>query len=83
MARRSTVTRTYYARTAPDGTHTVLYMSEEGPSYLQDMVLHPDGWVPTLTLNDWRFGEANSVDIITRKEAKRLATEWGVRRFIK
>ena len=47
------------------------------------MVLHPDGWVPTLTLNDWRFGEANDVDLITRKEAKTLATEWGVGRFIK
>jgi len=83
MARRSTVTRTYYAKTAADGTPIVLYMSEEGPSYLQDMVLQPDGWVPTLTLNDWRFGEANSVDPITRKEAKALATGWDVGRFVK
>ena len=83
MARRSTVTRTYFAKTEDDGTPTALYRSEEGPSYLQDMVLQPDGWVPTLTLNDWRFGEANSVDPITRKEAKALATGWDVGRFVK
>jgi hypothetical protein len=83
MARRSHVTRTYYAKTAADGTHTVLYKSEEGPSYLRDMVLHPDGWVPTLTLTDWRFGEANDVDTITRKDAKATATEWGVGQFVK
>tara|TARA_Y100000034_G_scaffold120602_1_gene163706 strand:+ start:5132 stop:5383 length:252 start_codon:yes stop_codon:yes gene_type:complete len=83
MARRSTITRTYFAKTADDGTPIVLYRSVEGPSYLQDTVLNPDGWVPTLVLNNWRFGEANDVDIITRKEAKATATEWGVGRFIK
>ena len=49
----------------------------------KDKVLRDTGWVSTTTLADWRFGERNDIDKITREEAKWFAERLGVGQFIK
>ena len=58
-------------------------MIEQSHDSLKDMVLHESGWVATLTLTDWRIGERNDIDIITREEAKWAADRLGLDRFIR
>ena len=67
------IKRSYLAKKFNDGEIAALYMIEQGPETLRDMVLHASGWVPTLSLTDWRFGENNDIDQISQEEAKRFA----------
>jgi hypothetical protein len=76
------IERTYLAAKGRGGI-SVLYMMEEGPDSLRDLVLHESGWVRTSTLADWRFGERSDIDEITRETAKKTAEEWGVGQFIR
>ena len=76
------VERTYLA-TKDRGGISALYMIERGPDWLKDKVLRDTGWVSTTTLADWRFGERNDIDKITREEAKWFAERLGVGQFIK
>ncbi len=76
------VERTYLA-TRYAGKIGALYMIEQSHDSLKDMVLHESGWVATLTLTDWRIGERNDIDIITREEAKWAADRLGLDRFIR
>jgi hypothetical protein len=82
MARRKAIERLYLV-SERGGEPSILYMQERGPGYLNDRVLHEDGWVPTLTLWDWRIGDRSDIDIITRKEAKEIATGWGAGKYVK
>ena len=82
MARRSNIKRTYLA-SIENGEAVALYMMERGPGYLNDRALHEDGWVATLTLTDWRIGERNDIDIITRKAAKAFAADFGKGALVK
>ena len=66
------IERTYLAAKDRCGI-SALYMMEEGPDSLRDLVLRESGWVRTSTLTDWRFGERSDIDEITRKEAKQFA----------
>ena len=66
------IERTYLAVKGRGGI-SALYMMEEGPDSLRDLVLRESGWVRTSTLTDWRFGERSDIDEITRKEAKQFA----------
>ena len=76
------VKRTYLAK--KEGREIMaLYMMEQGPDSLRDLVLHESGWVRTSTLADWRFGERSDIDIITRETAQKTAEDWGVSQFIK
>ena len=76
------VERTYLAK--KEGREIMaLYMMEQGPDSLRDLVLHESGWVRTLTLTDWRIGERSDIDIITRETAQKTAEDWGVGQFIK
>ena len=76
------VERTYLAAKGRGGI-SVLYMMEEGPDSLRDLVLRESGWVRTSTLADWRFGERSDIDEITREEAKRFADNLGLGQFVK
>ena len=76
------VKRTYLAK--KEGHEIMaLYMMEQGPDSLRDLVLRESGWVRTSTLADWRFGERSDIDIITRETAEKIAEDWGVGQFIK
>ena len=74
--------RTYLA-TKGRGGISALYMMEEGPDSLRDLVLSESGWVRTSTLVDWRFGERSDIDQITREEARRFAESVGLGQFVK
>jgi len=74
--------RTYLAATGRGGI-SILYMMEEGPDSLRDLVLSESGWVRTSTLVDWRFGERSDIDQITREEARRFAESVGLGQFVK
>ena len=76
------VQRTYLAAKGRGGI-SVLYMVEEGPDSLRDLVLHESGWVRTSTLADWRFGERSDIDEITREEARWFAESVGLGQFVK
>jgi hypothetical protein len=76
------IERTYLAAKGRGGI-SVLYMMEEGPDSLRDLVLHESGWVRTSTLTDWRFGERSDIDEITREEARRFAESVGLGQFVK
>ena len=75
------VERTYLAAKGRGGI-SALYMMEEGPDSLRDLVLRESGWVRTLTLADWRFGERSDIDEITREEARRFAESVGLGKFV-
>ena len=75
------VERNYIAKKDPK--ISVLYMMEEGPDSLRDLVLREAGWVRTSTLADWRFGERSDIDEITREEARLFAERLGLGQFIK
>lgn len=76
------VERTYLAKQGRGGI-SVLYMMEEGPDSLKDLVLSESGWVRTSTLTDWRFGERSDIDLITPEDAKRFAEGVNLGRFVK
>ena len=76
------VERTYLA-TKGRGGISALYMMEEGPDSLRDLVLRESGWVRTATLADWRFGERSDIDEVTREEARRFAESVGLGQFVK
>ena len=76
------VERTYLAAKGRGGI-SALYMMEEGPDSLRDLVLRESGWVRTSTLADWRFGERSDIDEITREEARRFAESVGLGQFVK
>ena len=76
------VERTYLAAKGRGGI-SILYMMEEGPDSLRDLVLRESGWARTSTLADWRFGERSDIDIITRETAQKTAEDWGVGQFIR
>ncbi len=76
------VERTYLAAKDRGGI-SALYMMEEGPDSLRDLVLRESGWVRTATLADWRFGERSDIDEITPKEAKRFAESVNLGQFVK
>ena len=76
------VKRTYLAK--KEGREIMaLYMMEQGPDSLRDLVLRESGWVRTSTLADWRFGERSDIDNITREEAKWFAKSVGLGQFIR
>ena len=58
-----------------------IYMIEQGPGFLRDLVLGWEGWIPTDQICDWRIGERD-FDEITRKEAKELAKSLGLEKYI-
>ncbi len=76
------VKRTYLAAKGRGGI-SVLYMMEEGPDSLRDLVLRESGWVRTSTLADWRFGERSDIDEISREEAKRFAESVNLGQLVK
>ena len=76
------IERTYLAAKGRGGI-SVLYMMEEGPDSLRDLVLRESGWVRTSTLADWRFGERSDIDEITREEARWFAESLGIGEFVK
>ena len=76
------IERTYLAK-RDGGEIWALYMTEQGPDTLRDLVLHESGWVRTSTLADWRFGERSDIDEITREEARRFAESVGLGQFVK
>jgi hypothetical protein len=76
------IERTYLAAKGRGGI-SVLYMVEEGPDSLRDLVLQESGWVRTSTLTDWRFGERSDIDEITPEEARRFAESVGLGQFVK
>ena len=76
------IERTYLAK-RDGGEIWALYMIEQGPDTLRDLVLHESGWVRTSTLADWRFGERSDIDEITREEARRFAESVGLGQFVK
>ena len=61
---------------------SALYMVEEGPDSLKDLVLHESGWVRTSTICDWRFGERSDINEVTREEARRFAEGLGLGKFV-
>ena len=71
-----------YLATKGRGGISALYMVEEGPDSLRDLVLRESGWVRTSTLADWRFGERSDIDEITREEAKRFAEDVNLGEFV-
>ena len=76
------IERTYLAAKDRGGI-SALYMIEEGPDSLRDLVLHESGWVRTSTLADWRFGERSDIDETTREEARWFAERLGLGQFVK
>ena len=77
------IERSYLAKKYDDGAIAALYMMEEGPDSLRDLVLRESGWVRTSTLADWRFGERSDIDQITWEEAKRFAESVGLGQLVK
>ena len=77
------IERSYLAKVSDNGEIRALYLMEEGPDSLRDLVLRESGWVRTLTLADWRFGERSDIDEITREEARRFAESVGLGKFVK
>ena len=77
------IERSYLAKVSDNGEIRALYLMEKGPDSLRDLVLRESGWVRTLTLADWRFGERSDIDEITREEAKRFAESVGLGQFVK
>ncbi len=77
------IERSYLAKKYDDGAIAALYMMEEGPDSLRDLVLRESGWVRTSTLADWRFGERSDIDQITWEEAKRFAEIVGLGELVK
>ena len=75
------IERTYLA-TKGRGGILALYMVEEEPDSLRDLVLRESGWARTSTLADWRFGERSDIDQITREEAKWFAEKLGLGQFV-
>ena len=75
------IERTYLA-TKGHGGISILYMVEEGPDSLKDLVLHESGWVRTSTICDWRFGERSDINEVTREEARRFAEGLGLGKFV-
>jgi len=71
------IERTYLAKRSGAGI-LALYMVEEGPDSLRDLVLRESGWEPTSAIADWRFGERSDIDEISRATAKKTAEDWGV-----
>ena len=67
------IERSYLAKVSDSGEIWALYMIEQGPNTLRDMVLHASGWERTSTIADWRFGERSDIDEISREEAKWFA----------
>ena len=76
------IERTYLA-TKGRGGISILFMMEEGPDSLRDLVLRESGWERTATLADWRFGERSDIDEVTREEARRFAESVGLGQFVK
>ena len=76
------IERSYLAKKFDDGEIAALYMIEQGPETLRDMVLHASGWERTSTIADWRFGERSDIDEITREEARRFAESVGLGQFV-
>ena len=76
------IERTYLAK-KDGGEISVLYMMEEGPDSLRDLVLRESGWARTSTLADWRFGERSDIDEISREEAKWFAERLGLGQFVR
>ena len=76
------VERTYLAAKGRGGI-SALYMMEEGPDSLRDLVRSESGWVRTSTLADWRFGERSDIDEISREAAKRFAESVDLGQLVK
>ena len=76
------IERTYLAKKGRNGI-SILYMMEEGPDSLRDLVLQRSGWVRTSTLADWRFSERSDIDEITPEDAKRFAKSVNLEQFVK
>jgi hypothetical protein len=76
------IERTYLAKRSGAGI-LALYMVEEGPDSLRDLVLRESGWEPTSAIADWRFGERSDIDEITLEEARRFAESVGLGQFVK
>ncbi len=76
------IERSYLAKVSDNGEIRALYLMEKGPDSLRDLVLRESGWVRTLTLADWRFGERSDIDEITREEARRFAESVGLGKFV-
>jgi len=77
------IERSYLAKKFNDGEIAALYMIEQGPETLRDMVLHASGWERTSTIADWRFGERSDIDEISREEAKRFAESVNLGQLVK
>ena len=77
------IERSYLAKVSDNGEIVALYMIEQGPNTLRDLVLRESGWVQTSTLADWRFGERSDIDTITREEARWFAERLGLGQFVK
>ena len=77
------IERSYLAKKFDDGEIAALYMIEQGPNTLRDMVLHASGWERTSTIADWRFGEHSDIDEISREEAKRFAESVDLGQLVK
>ena len=77
------IERSYLAKVSDNGEIRALYLMEKGPDSLRDLVLRESGWVRTLTLADWRFGERSDIDEVTREEARRFAESVGLGQFVK
>jgi len=77
------IERSYLAKKFNDGEIAALYMIEQGPNTLRDMVLHASGWERTSTIADWRFGERSDIDEISREEAKRFAESVNLGQLVK
>ena len=77
---RSNVKRSYLLNEIA-GKVGAIYMIEQGPGFLRDLVLGWEGWIPTDQICDWRIGERD-FDEITRKEAKELAESLGLGKYI-
>ena len=77
------IERSYLAKVSDNGEIRALYLMEKGPDSLRDLVLRESGWVRTLTLADWRFGERSDIDQITWEEAKRFAESVGLGQLVK
>ena len=77
------IERSYLAKVSDNGEIRALYLMEKGPDSLRDLVLRESGWVRTLTLADWRFGERSDIDEITQEEARRFAESVGLGKFVK
>jgi len=82
-AKSGQIERSYLAKKYDNGEIAALYMIEQGPNTLRDMVLHASGWERTSTIADWRFGERSDIDEISREEAKRFAESVDLGQLVK